>query len=78
VCKSSARWHGFPPDYTPDGKPSDHPTAKTMLERIAKKGVTLMELIGQDGTRQFHLTKLPPILLKILEVTKLSPKIYER
>lgn len=66
------------PDYTPDGKSSGNPTAKTMLERIAKKGVTLIEVIDQDGHRHYHLTKLPPILAKILEVSKLTAHVYER
>lgn len=66
------------PEYTPDGKSSGNPTAKKMLERIAKKGVTLMAVIDQNGHRHCHLTKLPPILAKILEVSKLTAHVYER
>jgi transposase len=65
------------PDYTPDGKSSGNPTAKTMLERIAKKGVILNQVRYSNGERHFHLSKLPPILSKILEVLNLSTQIYE-
>jgi transposase len=65
------------PEYTPDGIESANPTAKTMLERIAKQGVTLTEVKMNNGQREYHLTKLPNILMKILEISKLTPTIYE-
>jgi transposase len=52
------------PDYVPGGKSSSKPTAKKMLERIAKYGVTLNEVRFRDGTSEFCLSKLPPILIK--------------
>jgi len=66
------------PDYHPGGKSSANPTAKTMLERIAKRGFTLLEIIRDDGTRQWMLSKPPPILKKIMDVLKLPTSMYEK
>ena len=66
------------PDYHPGGKSSAHPTAKTMLGRIAKRGFTLVEIIRDDGASQWVLSKPPPILQKIMELLKLPASTFEK
>jgi transposase len=66
------------PDYHPGGKSSAHPTAKTMLERITKRGVTLLEILREDGTSQWMLSRPPPILQKIMALLQLPASTYEK
>lgn len=76
VRRSLAAEHTTLPDYTPDGKASATPTANTLLERIAFRGVTLLEVWGPDGQRTRYLSELPEILLHLLHHLQLSPRLY--
>ena len=64
------------PDYYPNGLTSTKPTTKTMLERIAFRGMTLLETRDSAGQSQRYLTKLPIILVEMLRHLKLEPTVY--
>lgn len=51
------------------------PTGTRVLKAIARMKITIACLnAGED--RSWHLTKLPPLLLRLLELLNLSPNIY--
>jgi transposase len=56
---------------------TDRPTAKRVLEAIARKGVTLIRGVGDDGCR-WHLTALPVLVSRVLGFLGLSDEVYTR
>jgi transposase len=51
------------------------PTAVRLLKAISRLEITLTRAETARGTR-WHITPLPPLLQRILELLKLSPKVY--
>jgi len=56
---------------------TDRPTAKRVLEAIARKGVTLIEVVSNNGSR-WHLTALPVLVERVLGYLGLSDEVYTR
>jgi transposase len=56
---------------------TDRPTARRVLEAIARRGVTLSEVVGDDGSR-WHLTGLPTLVKRVLGHLGLSDEVYTR
>lgn len=56
---------------------TDRPTAKRVLEAIARKGVTLIEVVSDDGSG-WHLTALPVLVERVLGYLGLSDEVYNR
>src|SRR3954447_18031857 len=53
------------------------PTAKRVLEAIARTGVTLIQEVSSEG-RRWHLTALPVLLTRVLGYLGLSDEVYTR
>src|SRR3954453_12706353 len=53
------------------------PTAKRVLEAIARSGVTLIQDVSGEGCR-WHLTGLPVLLKRVLGYLGLSDEVYTR
>ena len=51
------------------------PTGTRILKAIARMEITIACLNAGDDNR-WHLTKLPPLLLRLLELLNLSPNLY--
>jgi transposase len=66
------------PDYRGMGQASACPTAKTVLARIAFRGVTLVELVSTTGQRHWRLSALPVILEQTLEHLGLPRTLYDQ
>jgi hypothetical protein len=61
-----------------EGQPNrktSRPTATRMLKAIARMGITLTHVIGDDDSR-WHVSALPALLLRILYLVGLSPTLY--
>ena len=56
---------------------TDRPTAKRVLEAIARTGVTLTQEVGAEGSR-WHLTALPVLVKRVLGYLGLSDEVYTR
>jgi transposase len=56
---------------------TDRPTAKRVLEAIARTGVTLIGEVSGEGCR-WHLTALPELLRRVLGYLGLSDEVYTR
>ena len=56
---------------------TDRPTAQRVLEAIARTGVTLIEVGGEEGCR-WHLTALPVLVKRVLGYLGLSDEVYTR
>jgi transposase len=56
---------------------TDRPTAQRVLEAIARMGVTLIEIVGEEGSR-WHLTALPGLVKRVLGYLGLSEELYTR
>jgi transposase len=56
---------------------TDRPTARRVLEAIARKGVTLIEVVSDNG-RDWHLTALPVLVERVLGYLGLSDAVYKR
>jgi transposase len=56
---------------------TDRPTAKRVLEAIARMGVTLIQEIDDDGCR-WQLTALPVLVKRVLGYLGLSEEVYTR
>jgi hypothetical protein len=56
---------------------TDRPTAQRVLEAIARTGVTLIQVVGEDGCR-WHLTALPVLVKRVLGYLGLSEEVYTR
>jgi transposase len=53
------------------------PTATRMLKAIARMGITLTQVMTGDDSR-WHVSALPELLLRILELAGLSSSLYTR
>jgi transposase len=51
------------------------PTAKRLLAGVARLQLTLTE-VGLEEEQHWHLTTLPPLLLRVLQLLGLSPSLY--
>jgi transposase len=61
-----------------EGQPkrsTTQPTATRLLKAIARMEVTLTCMVA-EGKERWHLSALPPLLIRILGLVKLSPKLY--
>jgi transposase len=56
---------------------TDRPTAQRVLEAIARTGVTLIQVVGEEG-RRWHLTALPVLVKRVLGYLGLSDEVYTR
>ena len=56
---------------------TDRPTAKRVLEAIARTGVTLIQVVSEEGCR-WHLTALPVLVKRVLGYLGLSDEVYTR
>ena len=56
---------------------TDRPTAKRVLETIARTGVTLIQEVGDPECR-WHLTALPVLVKRVLGYLGLSDEVYTR
>jgi transposase len=56
---------------------TNRPTAKRVLEAIARTGVTLIQEVSGEGCR-WHLTALPVLLTRVLGYLGLSEEVYTR
>jgi transposase len=56
---------------------TDRPTARRVLETIARSGVTLIREVGEEGSR-WHLTTLPELVKRVLDYLGLSDEVYTR
>jgi transposase len=56
---------------------TDRPTAQRVLEAIARTGVTLIQVVGEEGCR-WHLTALPVLVKRVLGYLGLSDEVYSR
>ena len=56
---------------------TDRPTAQRVLETIARTGVTLTQVVGDDGYR-WHLSPLPVLVTRVLGYLGLSDEVYTR
>jgi len=56
---------------------TDRPTAKRVLEAIARTGVTLIQVVGEEGCG-WHLTTLPVLVKRVLGYLGLSDEVYTR
>jgi transposase len=56
---------------------TDRPTAQRVLEAIARKGVTLIQEVSENGCR-WHLTALPLLVKRVLGYLGLSDDVYTR
>jgi transposase len=56
---------------------TDRPTAQRVLEAIARTGVTLIQVVDEDGCR-WHLTALPVLVKRVLGFLGLSEEVYTR
>ena len=56
---------------------TDRPTAQRVLEAIARTGVTLIQVVVEDGCRR-HLTALPVLVKRVLGYLGLSEMLYTR
>ncbi len=56
---------------------TDRPTAKRVLEAIARTGVTLIQEGSDEGCR-WHLTALPVLVKRVLGYLGLSDEVYTR
>jgi transposase len=56
---------------------TDRPTAQRVLEAIARTGVTLIQVVDDDGSR-WHLTPLPVLVTRVLGYLGLSDEVYTR
>jgi transposase len=61
-----------------EGQPkrkTSRPTATRLLKAIARMEITLTRVASEDDS-QWHVTALPPLLRRILELVDLSENIY--
>jgi transposase len=61
-----------------EGQPkrkTSRPTATRMLKAVVRMGVTLTHIIGNE-TSCWHMSTLPPLLLRILSLVGLSSALY--
>jgi transposase len=56
---------------------TDRPTAHRVLEAIARTGVTLIQVVGEDGYR-WQLTGLPVLVKRVLGYLGLTDEVYTR
>ncbi|MBV8267016.1 MAG: IS1634 family transposase [Planctomycetaceae bacterium] len=56
---------------------TDRPTAQRVLEAIARTGVTLIQIVSDEG-RRWHLTALPVLVKRVLGYLGLSDELYTR
>jgi transposase len=56
---------------------TDHPTAKRVLEAIARAGITLTR-VESGGEVRWHLTPLPNLVKQVLSYLGLSEAVYTR
>ena len=56
---------------------TDRPTAKRVLEAIARMGVTLTRVRSSEGSC-WHLTALPVLVMRVLGYLGLSEEVYTR
>jgi hypothetical protein len=56
---------------------TDRPTAQRVLEAIARTGVTLTQVVGEDVGR-WHLPALPLLVSRVLGYLGLSDEVYTR
>jgi transposase len=56
---------------------TDRPTAQRVLEAIAGAGVTLIQVVSEEGCR-WHLTALPVLVKRVLGYLGLSDEVYTR
>jgi transposase len=56
---------------------TDRPTAQRVLEAIARTGVTLIQVVGEEGCR-WHLTAVPVLVKRVLGYLGLSDEVYTR
>jgi transposase len=56
---------------------TDRPTAQRVLEAIARTGVTLTQVVGEEGCR-WHLTAVPVLVERVLGDLGLSDEVYTR
>jgi hypothetical protein len=56
---------------------TDRPTAQRVLEAIARTGVTLTRVEGDDGGR-WQLSPLPVLVTRVLGYLGLSEEVYTR
>jgi transposase len=56
---------------------TDRPTAQRVLEAIARTGVTLIQVVSDEGCR-WHLTALPVLVKRVLGYLGLSDEVYNR
>lgn len=53
-----------------------NPTATRLLKAVARMEITLTRVIHTTDDWHWHLSALPPLLLRILELLGLSPNLY--
>jgi transposase len=61
-----------------EGQPkrtTDHPTAARCLKAISRMEITVTRVEAGQHV-QWHLTRLPPLLVRILKLLHLSPNLY--
>jgi transposase len=56
---------------------TDRPTAQRVPEAIARTGVTLIRIVGEEGCR-WHLPALPVLVSRVLGYLGLSDEVYTR
>jgi transposase len=63
-----------------EGQPkrkTDRPTGTRLLKAIARLEITIV-CLDEGQRKDWHLKKLPPLLLRVLELADLSPELYTR
>ena len=56
---------------------TDRPTAQRVPEAIARTGVALIQVVGEEG-RRWHLTALPVLVKRVLGYLGVSDEVYTR
>jgi transposase len=60
-----------------DKRTTNRPTARRVLETVTRTGVTLIQEVGEEGSR-WHLTALPVLVKRVLGYLGLSEEVYTR
>jgi transposase len=60
-----------------DKRTTNRPTARRVLETVVRTGVTLIQEVGEEGSR-WHLTALPVLVKRVLGYLGLSDEVYTR
>jgi transposase len=60
-----------------DKRTTNRPTARRVLETVVRTGVTLIQEVGEEGSR-WHLTALPVLVKRVLGYLGLSSEVYTR